>query len=56
MSLKEILEELPKPERPSVVDTLGDLVGSLRAAPCDLSTDPKWMENFGEDIGCRRGG
>jgi hypothetical protein len=51
VTIGKVVRERLEAERPSVVDTLGDLVGSLVGAPPDLSSDPKWMKNFGEDIG-----
>lgn len=39
--------EAPKPAI-SVLDALGDLVGCFEGPP-DLSTNPKYMEGFGED-------
>ncbi len=37
-------------EKLSVVERFGDLVGSVKGGPTDLSTNPKWMEGFGEDV------
>lgn len=36
--------------KPTGFDLLGDLIGSVKGGPVDLSTNPKWMEGFGEDI------
>lgn len=41
---------LPEPERQmSALELAGDLVGCLEGGPPDLSTNPKYMEGFGEE-------
>jgi Arc/MetJ-type ribon-helix-helix transcriptional regulator len=45
--VREAIEALAKGDRLSVTALAGDLVGSL-SGPGDLSTNPKYMEGFGE--------
>jgi hypothetical protein len=40
-------------ENLSVIDILGDLIGSVTGAPKDLSSNPKWMQGFGADSGSK---
>jgi hypothetical protein len=47
--IKERLLEREK-ERTSVYDRVKHLVGSVDGAP-DLSTNPKYLQGFGEDLG-----
>ena len=35
-------------KQPSLLDLAGDLVGIHKGGPSDLSTNPKYMDGFGE--------
>lgn len=52
LSVGKVVREHLASERakPSVIDLMGGLVGSVRGGPADLSTNPKWMDGFGQDI------
>jgi predicted transcriptional regulator len=45
--VREAIEAMTHETRRSVTDVAGDLVGCLEG-PADLSTDPRFMEGFGE--------
>jgi predicted transcriptional regulator len=45
--VREAIEAATRGEKRSVTELAGDLVGSLEG-PGDLSTNPKYMEGFGE--------
>jgi hypothetical protein len=44
-----IAEPEPRPYAPRALDLAGDLVGCVRHAPDDLSTNPKYLDDFGQD-------
>ena len=37
-----------KKHRPTFGELAGDLIGSIKGGPRDLSTNPKYMDGFGE--------
>ena len=43
--LDEVEEERP---RVSVLEAAGDLIGSLEGGPEDLSSNPKYLEGYGQ--------
>jgi Arc/MetJ-type ribon-helix-helix transcriptional regulator len=45
--IREAVEALARGEKRSVTELAGDLVGSVRG-PGDLSTNPDYMDGFGE--------
>lgn len=47
---KVVRERLESQKKLTGFDILGDLIGSVKGGPPDLSTNPKWMEGFGEDV------
>lgn len=42
-------EAQPAKLPPTMLELAGDLVGCLKFGPPDLSTNPKYMEGYGED-------
>jgi hypothetical protein len=45
-----VAEPEPRPYSPSALDLAGDLVGAVRGAPEDLSTNPRYLEEYGIDL------
>lgn len=46
--VREALRAYAARSTPSALDLAGDLVGSLKGLPPDLSTNPKHMKDFGK--------
>lgn len=46
--IRELVASLADESRDSVLERMGDLVGSF-SGPRDLSTNPKYMKDFGKD-------
>jgi hypothetical protein len=47
--LKLVARQVKKTKRPlSALDLAGPLVGCVKGGPKDLSTNPKYMDGFGE--------
>jgi hypothetical protein len=44
-----VAEPEPRPYSPSALDLAGDLVGCIRGGPEDLSSDPRYLDDFGSD-------
>lgn len=52
--VREALESYAVAPAVSALDLAGDLVGSVDGLPADLSTNPKYLEGFGESRPPRR--
>lgn len=52
--LRQALGAFAARPRLSALDLAGDLVGAFDGLPSDLSTNPKYMEGFGESRSPRR--
>lgn len=50
-----VVEYKVEPTPGSLLDRMQHLVGIIEDAPSDLSTNPKYMEDFGKDSLYRRG-
>ncbi len=46
---KALDEAQPPPLEPSLYERAKDLLGVIKGTPPDLSTNPKYMEGYGED-------
>jgi Arc/MetJ-type ribon-helix-helix transcriptional regulator len=47
-ALADYLTRMPASREASVLDLVGDLVGSVKGAPSDLSTNPAHMADYGK--------
>ena len=47
-ALERAAKEGRRKKKLSCLELAGDLVGSLRGGPSDLSSNPKYMEDFGK--------
>lgn len=43
------LQQTDMQRTPTALELAGDLVGSIKGGPGDLSINPRYMEGFGED-------
>ncbi|MFT4046165.1 MAG: CopG family transcriptional regulator [Solimonas sp.] len=49
-AVEKALDEAAAPaQKPTLLELAGDLIGSVKFGPPDLSTNPKYMEGYGED-------
>jgi hypothetical protein len=49
LALEGYLAPERRPKGVTMLDIIGDLAGSFRGGPCDLATNPKYMEDLGND-------
>lgn len=47
-ALAQYLVDAPEARRASALELAGDLVGSLKGAPADLSTNPRYLDDYGK--------
>ena len=49
-AVEKALDEAQPPKlSPTLLELAGDLIGCIKGTPPDLSTNPKYMEGYGED-------